>query len=110
MTAARFGFADLVIKNDVAGELKLSEAETKTLDYIATKSGEINWNWEDSTTKQATKEMMADLINKELVRERTRSATLGGRVTIALTDKGRNVVELHRKRKVVAGAVKAIEL
>jgi hypothetical protein len=101
------GFADLTIKNDVQGELSLTDAECRTLEYIAGKSGEINWDWADPTTKRATFEMMTDLINKELVREREHVDMTGSvkRVTIKLTEKGGNVLDVHRKRKIVAGKV-----
>ena len=103
------GVANLTIHNDVAGELKLRPAALQTLEYIADKNGEINWSWEN--IKPATREMVADLIQDGLVIERefvTHALQLTGKLTLKLTDKGRNVVELHRKRKITASAVKPL--
>lgn len=104
------GFADVTIKNDVAGELKLGTAAMQTLEYLADRGGEVRWSWEG--IQPATREMVADLICAELVKEReyvTSALQLHGTLTLWLTDKGRNVVEIHRKRKIVASEVKPLE-
>lgn len=113
-----FGVVDLSIKNDVAGELSLGDKEMAMLEYLADRGGEVPWSWEPSPGSKATKEQLdavrervADLIVGGLVIERehvTHAAQLAGRLTLRLTDKGRNVVETHRKRKIVASDVKPI--
>jgi hypothetical protein len=112
-----FGYVDLTIKNDVQGELALSDPEMKTLAHIAANGGEINWSWNDSSTKRATYDMVVGLINKELVidREYTTPQTLLQasrvvRTTLRLTDKGRNVVDKHEQRKIVASETKTIQV
>lgn len=103
------GVAELEIKNDVAGELKIRPAAMDTLEYIADRAGEIDWSWEN--IKPETREMVADMIVDGYVveREYVRSALqVHGKLTLRLTDKGRNVVETHRKRKIVASTVKSI--
>lgn len=103
------GYADLTIQNDVAGELELTEAMTKTLEYLAVHGGEVRWSWEG--IKPATKEMVADLIEHGLVKEIeyvTHAMQLHGQLALRMTDKGRNVLEIHRKRKIVAGEVRPI--
>ena len=105
------GFAEVTIQNDVAGELELRPAAMQTLEYLADRGGEVAWSWEN--IQNATREMVADLIQSELVKELeyvTSALQLHGRLTLKLTDKGRNVVEIHRKRKIVASAVKPLEL
>lgn len=106
------GFADLTVQNDVAGELDLDKipGAMRTLEYIADHGGEVRWSWDG--IKQATREMVADLIQHELVKEIeyvTSALQLHGALTLKLTDKGRNVVSIHRKRKVVASEVKPID-
>lgn len=105
--SAGFGVADLTVQNDVQGELKIRQAAMQTLEHIADHGGEINWSWDH--IKQATIEMVADMIEDDLIVEReyiTHALQVNGRLTLRLTDKGRNVVETHRRRKIVAGSVK----
>jgi hypothetical protein len=106
------GVVDLKIANDVELELGLAQKRGAmgTLEIIADRGGEIAWSWEGIS--HATRELVADLIELELVIEReyvTSALQLHGRLTLRLTDKGRNVVEIHRKRKVVASEVRALE-
>lgn len=103
------GFADVKIENDVAGELALGVAAMKTLEYIADRGGEVRWSWEG--IKQQTREMVADLIQDGLVKEMeyvTSARQLHGQLSLRLTDKGRNIVEIHRKRKIVASEVRPV--
>ena len=82
----------------------------KTLEYLADRGGEVGWSWDGIAN--ATREMVADLIQMELVQEIeyvTSHAQLHGRLALRLTDKGRNVVATHRKRKVVASEVKPLD-
>lgn len=112
------GVAELTVKNDVAGELELGQWHTFTLENIADRGGEIPWDWNVMMAKDVTpaklaarNEMIADLIVHGLVVEReyvTHARQLNGKLALRLTDKGRNVVELHRQRKIVAGAVKVL--
>lgn len=113
-----FGVVDLSIKNDVQGELSLGDKEMAMLEYLADRGGEVPWSWEPSPGSRATKEQLdavrervADLIVGGLVIERehvTHVAQLAGRLTLRLTDKGRNVVDKHRQRKIIASDVKPI--
>lgn len=103
------GFADITIKNDVAGELSLSPAMIQTLEFLADHGGEVPWSWEN--IRPATREMVADLIEHDHVREMeyvTSALQIQGRLALRLTDKGRNVVSVHRGRKVIASEVKPI--
>jgi hypothetical protein len=105
------GFADLTVKNDVAGELDLDKlpGAMRTLEFLADQGGEVAWSWDN--IKPATREMVADLIQYELVKEMeyvTSALQLHGRLALRLTDKGRNVVSIHRQRKIVASEVKPI--
>ncbi len=93
----------------VAGELSLTEAMTRTLDFLALHGGEVPWSWDN--IKPATREMVADLIEHELVKEMeyvTSALQLHGRLALKLTDKGRNVLTIHRQRKIIASEVKPI--
>ena len=104
------GVADLKIQNDVAGELKLRPAAIKTLEYLIEKGGEVNWSWEG--IKQETREMVADLIEAGLCVEREHVThawqVKPDRLTLKITEKGRNVIDVHHKRKIVPGAVKEL--
>lgn len=112
------GVAEITVKNDVAGEFQLGQWHLFTLENIADRGGEIPWDWNVMMTKDVTparlaarNEMIADLITEGLVIEReyvTHARQLNGKLALRLTDKGRNVVELHRQRKIVAGAVKVL--
>lgn len=114
----RDGVIDLKIENDVEAELRSPSTgkplaqipgATKTLEYLADHGGEVNWSWEGIAN--ATREMVADLIQMELVKEIeyvTSATQLHGRLALRLTDKGRNVVATHRKRKVIASEVKPL--
>ncbi len=109
MTAELGGFADVKIENDVAGELALRPAAMQTLEFLADHNGEVRWSWDG--IKPATREMVADLICDGYVKEMeyvTSALQVSGALTLRLTDKGRNVVEIHRKRKLVASAVKPV--
>jgi hypothetical protein len=105
------GFVDLKIDNDVELELGLAKkpGAMSTLGYLADHGGEVPWNWDN--IKPATRELVADLIVAGLVVEReyvTHALQTQGRLALRLTDKGRNVIEIHRRRKVTAGKVTEI--
>lgn len=110
MSGAEIGrVVDLEIVNDVAGELALSEPMIKTLSYLADHAGEINWRRSD--VKLATQQMIEQMSEQGLVREREYHNGVGIVAnTLRLTDKGRNVIELHRKRAVRVGQSKAVTL
>lgn len=113
------GAIDLRVENDVEAELalhKLPGAMT-TLEYIANHGGEVNWRWDVCMSpdgrvvplSQRTKDTVTAMINMELLRER--EYVRGNAVcqlTLVLTDKGRNVVAKHRRRKVVASSVREV--
>ena len=104
------GIAEIKIENDVAGELKIRPAAMQTMEHIADRGGEIRWSWEN--IKPETREMVADMIIDGYVIERehvTSALQVHGALTLRLTDKGRNVVDKHRKRKLVASTVRSIE-
>ena len=113
-----FGVVDLSIKNDVQGELSLGDKEMQMLEYLADRGGEVPWSWEPSPGSKATaeqlaavRERVADLICHGFMVEReyvTHELQLKGALRLRLTDKGRNVVDVHRKRKIVASEVKPI--
>ena len=108
--ASAGGVADLTIQNDVQGELALRPAAMQTLAYMADRGGEIGWNWEG--IKQATREMITDLIEGGLIVEReylTHALQLNPPLGLRLTDEGRNVIAAHRQRKIVAGTIKPVE-
>jgi len=112
------GVVDLTVENDVEAELALHKipGAMGTLEIIANQGGEVGWSWDwaiDPETRiqrpvsEATKRVITALINMELVREREHVTHAGqasgtGKLTLRLTDKGRNVVAKHRTRKVVA--------
>jgi hypothetical protein len=106
------GVADLTIKNDVAGELNIRPAALQTLELLAQHGGEVPWSWEKISP--ASRDMVADMIVAELVVEREYCAhaaqLVPDRITLRLTDKGRNVIEIHRKRRIVAGEIKPVEV
>jgi hypothetical protein len=97
------GFVDLTIKNDVAEELHLTAHMMHALDVMAEMGGQIRWSW--GNVQAQTREMMTQLIGYELVREH---GLLEGACSLRLTDKGRNVLSIHRQRKIVASEVKPI--
>jgi hypothetical protein len=116
--AAPIGVVDLTIKNDVQGELSLGDKEMAMLEYLADRGGEVPWSWEPSPGSKATaeqlaavRERVADLIVGGYLVERehiTHATQVAGRLSLRLTDRGRNVVETHRARKIVASAVKPL--
>jgi hypothetical protein len=106
------GVIDLTIDNDVELELGLANkpGAMMTLSILADCGGECPWTWEGKS--HATRELVADLIQMELVKEIeyvTHAMQLHGRLALRLTDKGRNVIAIHRKRKVVASEVKPLD-
>ncbi len=105
------GVATLTIENDVAGELKLSPPAIRLLYRLVERGGEAPFSWEGIPNEQ--REMIADLIVAEIVKEVeyvTHALEVHGKLKLRLTDKGRNVIELHSKRRIVASAVKSIEV
>lgn len=110
---------DVAVHGDVEAELKLlgKPGAMSTLEYIADQGGEVRWSWEggeDPRTglwqpvSQQTRELVTDLINAELLRERehvtdARQREGTGMLTLWLTDKGRNVVSKHRAMKMSIG-------
>ncbi len=108
---------DLKIVNDVEAELGLDEmpGAMTTLCYLADSGGEVGWNWNGGIDPKTglwkplsheTRERVTDLINMGLCVEREYVSSAAqaegtGRLTLVLTDKGKNVVETHRKRRVV---------
>ena len=103
------GVAELTVKNDVMGELRLDPRAFPFLELLLKAGGEAKWTW---SVPEAMREMVADLILADLVveREHIKHAlqTTPDYLTIKITQKGRNVVEAHRQRKIVAGAVQTI--
>lgn len=109
---------------DVAAELGLDKrpGAMTTLGFIADKGGEVGWNWDggiDPKTglwkplSREARELVTDLINMELVKEReyvthAAQAQGTGKLTLVLTDKGRNVVEKMRARKIVGRSPRPI--
>jgi hypothetical protein len=84
--------------------VQLQTPEIQFLGMIADRSGEIPWDW--SKVNANAKAMVADLINKQLVREReyvTHAGQLKGALYLRLTDEGRDIVE-QIKRMTVATA------
>lgn len=84
--------------------VQLQTPEIQFLGMIADRGGEIPWDW--SKLRPEAKAMVADLINKELVREReyvTHAGQLAGALYLRLTDGGRDIVE-QIKRMTVGGS------
>jgi hypothetical protein len=114
------GVIDLTVQNDVEAELGLAKrpGAMSTLGFIADHGGEVPWSWEHAVRdgkvaplSPATRELVADLICMGLVEEIeyvTSALQVNGRLSLRLTTKGRNVVSVHRSRKVVASEVKPI--
>ena len=114
------GYVDLRVDNDVELELGLAKrpGAMSTLGFIADQGGEVPWNWDwtirdgqRAPLNHATRELVADLIVMGLCEEIeyvTSALQLHGRLTLKLTSKGRNVVEIHRKRKITVSEVKPI--
>jgi hypothetical protein len=115
---------ELHVENDVEAELELHKrpGAMTTLGFIADQGGEVGWNWNggvDPHTKlwkpltPATRELVTDLINAGLLIEReyvTHAAQAAGtgKLTLRLTDQGRNVVSKHRQRRVVASGPRPV--
>jgi len=79
-------------------ELRVSQPEMRMLEFVAGRGGEISWDW--SLVKPAAKAMVANMINAGLVIEReyvTHAAELHGILKLAITDKGRAVVDALKK-------------
>lgn len=108
------GVIDLTVKNDVQGELRLGDKEMAMLEHLADRGGEVPWSWEPSPGVKVTPEQLkavhdrvCDLIQGGYLVEREYMQGLTvAKLTLRLTDTGRNVVEIHRKRKIVASEVK----
>ena len=104
------GVAELKVEGDVQAELDLPDAAIRLFERLEACGGEGPFSWEGIPHEQ--REMIADMIELELVREREHVShqwqIKPDRLTMLLTDKGRNVLAAHRKRKIVAGVVKEI--
>lgn len=68
--------------------VKVTAAEAKMLQFIASRSGDIPWNWGDCRPDAA--EMIRGIIGKGLLTEV--SATAASRGRIRLTDQGRSAL------------------
>ena len=82
-------------------ELRVSQPEMRMLEFVAGRGGEISWDW--SLVKPTAKAMIANMINAGLVIEReyvTHAAELHGILKLAITDKGRAVVDAIKKATV----------
>jgi len=82
-------------------ELRVSQPEMRMLEFVAGRGGEISWDW--TLVKPAAKAMVANMINAGLVIEReyvTHAAELHGILKLAITDKGRAVVDAIKKATV----------
>lgn len=106
------GVAELKVEGDVQAELDLPDAAIRLFERLELCGGEGPFSWEGIPHEQ--REMIADMIGLELVKEREYVShqwqVKPDRLALALTDKGRNVLAAHRKRKIVAGAVKDIKI
>ena len=104
------GVADLTIKNDALHELRLDPCAWPFLEKLIACGGEGSWTW--NGLPPAMSAMVVDLIEAGIVVEREYIThalqTVPDRLTIKITDKGRNVVEAQRKRKITAGAVQTV--
>lgn len=112
---------DVSVDGDVEKELGLDKrpGAMTTLCYIADQGGEVRFSWEgapDPATgiwrplSPAARELVADLINWQLVREREYVGARSSQTTLVLTDKGRNVVTVHRARKVKIGGARDMSI
>lgn len=108
--AGLIGVADLTIKGDALDELKLDPRALPFLEHLIACGGEGSWTWEGLPAAMSS--MVCDLIEANIVVEREYIThalqTRPDRLTIKITDRGRNVVEAQRKRKITAGAVQSV--
>lgn len=83
----------------------------RTLYFIADRGGEVGWDWNGGIDPKTnlwkplsheTRELITDLINAEILREREYVAgNAVAKLTLFLTDKGRNLVAKMRAHKIV---------
>ena len=110
MSIVSFGVADLTIKGDALAELALDPRAMQFLEHLIACGGEGSWTW--NGLPPAMSSMVCDLIEANIVVEREYIThalqTRPDRLTIRITNKGRNVVEAQKKRKIVAGNVTVI--
>lgn len=113
----RAGVATITVKGDVMGDLKLDARSIPFMQRLAVSpNGEANWQWIPPAGSkismgewEAMKSMVCDLIEANLVKEREYVTSSGqvipDRITLQITDRGRNVLAEHAKMKLVAGKV-----
>lgn len=119
--AAPFGVVEIKATHDVAGELRLSPPTCKMLSFIAEHGGEVPFTWDSFAQKKLaaktlieaqaidqSRDMVVDLINAGYVREREYVAGSNVRLTLRLTDKGRNVVAELDQFKLVSTPVQSV--
>jgi hypothetical protein len=112
MSGPGVGVADLTIKGDAVDELKLDPRAAPFLDKLIACGGEGDWNWDHPRMPQAMREMVADLILAGILVERehvTHAAQVKpDRLTIKITERGRNVIAAHHKRTIMAGSIREV--
>lgn len=103
------GVADITIKGDAIDELKLDPRAVPFLEQLIECGGEGDWNWDHPRMPQALREMVADLILAGIVVEREHvqhaAQIRPDRLTIKVTEKGRNVLAAHKRRTISIGKV-----
>lgn len=77
-------------------KLRLDGSQVRLAEFVADRGGEIPWDWDKCTP--AVKEMVAGMINSQVVVEREYSthADVAGRLHLRLTDTGRQVVTQYK--------------
>ena len=111
---------DLGLQGERATAHGLVEALVGWLDQIATSGGEMRWSWDKTlppldpathpaarvAAREQLREGIADLTIANVVEELDSNVYLGAGITrMRLTDKGRNLVEKHRRRRITASRV-----
>jgi len=106
------GVADITVKGDAIEDLKLDPRAVPFLDRLVASGGEANWTWDHPRMPQSMREMVADLIVAQIVIEReyvTHAAQVKpDRLTIKITERGRNVLAAHHKRTIAVGKVREV--
>lgn len=103
------GIADIAVKGDAIEDLKLDPRAVPFLEKLIECGGEGSWTWDHPRMPQSMREMVADLIQASIVVEREHvqhaAQVIPDRLTIKITDKGRNVLAAHKARTFSIGKV-----
>ena len=101
--------AELKVENDVELELGLARYPyvMQLLDWLAQQGGEVAWSARSAHPN--TKIVVDGVVKLELCEIATHDiAHAWGTKYLRLTDKGRNVLSIHKQRKVIIGPMREV--